>query len=81
MTAHSPYAEDPVVQLAMVGAVTADEAAASIVNGMREERFLILTEDWVLDDFRAKAADYERWLGRLADFHDELLSHVGVPTR
>jgi NAD(P)-dependent dehydrogenase (short-subunit alcohol dehydrogenase family) len=80
MPGNSPHADNPVVQLAMAGAVTADEAAAMVVDGMREERFLILTEGWVLDDFRAKAGDYDQWLGALADFHDELLPRTGFPS-
>ncbi|MDP9347505.1 MAG: SDR family oxidoreductase [Actinomycetota bacterium] len=37
--------------------------AQAIVAGIRDERFLILPHTEVLDFFRHKAADYDRWLG------------------
>ena len=39
-----------------------DEVAESVVAGLREERFLILPHPEVLDFFRFKAGDYDRWL-------------------
>lgn len=42
--------------------ISADEAAAAVVAGIREERFLILTHPQVARYFQAKAADYERWI-------------------
>jgi NAD(P)-dependent dehydrogenase (short-subunit alcohol dehydrogenase family) len=45
------------------GAVLEPEAvAATVVEGLRDERFLILPHPDVLEFFRHKAADYERWL-------------------
>ena len=38
------------------------DVAEVIVAGMREERFLILPHPEVLEFFRRKAADYDRWL-------------------
>ena len=39
-----------------------EAVADAIVNGLREERFLILPHPDVAEFFRRKAADYDRWL-------------------
>jgi NAD(P)-dependent dehydrogenase (short-subunit alcohol dehydrogenase family) len=39
-----------------------DEVAASVVEGLRDERFLILPHPEVARYFQNKAADYDRWL-------------------
>ncbi|MFL6216587.1 MAG: SDR family oxidoreductase [Blastocatellia bacterium] len=44
------------------GALDADEVAAIVVEGLRDERFLILPHPEVLDYFRRKADDYDRWI-------------------
>jgi hypothetical protein len=44
------------------GAVSTEDVAASVIEGMRNERFLILPHAEVLGFFQRKAADYERWL-------------------
>ncbi len=38
------------------------ESPTTVVDGLREERFLILPHPEVADYFRRKAADYDRWL-------------------
>jgi NAD(P)-dependent dehydrogenase (short-subunit alcohol dehydrogenase family) len=43
-------------------AITPDEAAEAVVEGLRAERFLILPHPEVQDYFRNKAADHDRWL-------------------
>ena len=40
-----------------------DDVAASVVDGIRDERFLILPHPEVAGYFQNKAADYDRWLG------------------
>ena len=40
-----------------------DKVAASVVEGLRDERFLILPHPEVAEYFQNKAADYDRWLG------------------
>jgi NAD(P)-dependent dehydrogenase (short-subunit alcohol dehydrogenase family) len=40
----------------------ADDIAEAVVEGLAQERFLILPHPEVLEFFRRKAADYERWL-------------------
>jgi NAD(P)-dependent dehydrogenase (short-subunit alcohol dehydrogenase family) len=39
-----------------------DQVADVVVDGLREERFLILPHPEVADYFQRKAADYDRWL-------------------
>jgi NAD(P)-dependent dehydrogenase (short-subunit alcohol dehydrogenase family) len=45
------------------GAVlTPENVAAAVISGLAEERFLILPHPEVLEYFRRKASDYDRWL-------------------
>jgi NAD(P)-dependent dehydrogenase (short-subunit alcohol dehydrogenase family) len=39
-----------------------EEVAEAVVDAVREERFLVLPHPEVLDFFRRKGADYDRWL-------------------
>jgi NAD(P)-dependent dehydrogenase (short-subunit alcohol dehydrogenase family) len=43
--------------------VTPEDVAQVVVDGLREERFLLLPHPEVLDFFRRKAEDYDRWIG------------------
>jgi len=42
--------------------LTPEDVAEAVVEALREERFLVLPHPEVLDYFRRKAADYDRWL-------------------
>jgi NAD(P)-dependent dehydrogenase (short-subunit alcohol dehydrogenase family) len=42
--------------------VAPDDVAAAVVDGLADERFLILPHPEVLDHFRRKGSDYDRWL-------------------
>ena len=44
------------------GAMTAEAVAACALQGLREERFLILPHEEVLGFWQRKGQDYERWL-------------------
>jgi NAD(P)-dependent dehydrogenase (short-subunit alcohol dehydrogenase family) len=44
------------------GALTAEQVADAVVKGLEAEQFLILPHPEVLEYFRRKAADYDRWL-------------------
>jgi NAD(P)-dependent dehydrogenase (short-subunit alcohol dehydrogenase family) len=44
------------------GSLSADEVAEAVVEGLADERFLILPHPEVLEYFRRKASDYDRWL-------------------
>jgi NAD(P)-dependent dehydrogenase (short-subunit alcohol dehydrogenase family) len=43
-------------------AVTAEQVAEAAIQGLAEERFLILPHPEVAEYFRRKASDYDRWL-------------------
>jgi NAD(P)-dependent dehydrogenase (short-subunit alcohol dehydrogenase family) len=44
------------------GAITAEQVAEAVVKGLGAEQFLILPHPEVLEYFRRKANDYDRWL-------------------
>ncbi len=54
--------EDPIHRYLHLHVITADEVAASIVEGMREKRFLILPHPEVADFFSMKTDDHDRWI-------------------
>jgi NAD(P)-dependent dehydrogenase (short-subunit alcohol dehydrogenase family) len=45
------------------GMLEPDDVAAAVVEGLAAEAFLILPHPEVLEYFRRKASDYDRWLG------------------
>jgi NAD(P)-dependent dehydrogenase (short-subunit alcohol dehydrogenase family) len=45
------------------GSLSAEEVAEAAVNGIDQERFLILPHPEVAEYFRRKSDDYDRWLG------------------
>jgi NAD(P)-dependent dehydrogenase (short-subunit alcohol dehydrogenase family) len=53
---------DPIHRYLHLHSITADEAAESVLAGIREEKFLILPHPEVLDFFRHKSEDYDRWI-------------------
>jgi hypothetical protein len=46
----------------MDGSVSPEEVAEAVVKGIRDELFLILPHPEVIEYFRRKASDYDRWL-------------------
>ncbi len=44
------------------GSKAPEEVAEVVVEGLRDERFLILPHPEVAEYFRQKAGDYDRWL-------------------
>lgn len=54
---------------AVAGAIEPEEAAEITVQGIRDERFLILTHPEVDKYFQGKAGDYELWLTRMRRLH------------
>lgn len=52
--------------------LTTEQVAADVMAGIEAERFLILPHPQVLDMYRQKASDYERWLGGMRRFQQRL---------
>jgi NAD(P)-dependent dehydrogenase (short-subunit alcohol dehydrogenase family) len=51
------------------------EVAAVVLKAIDEERFLILPHPGVLDMYRQKATDYDRWLRGMRRYQRSLLDH------
>jgi hypothetical protein len=60
------------------GVLTAEEVAEAAVEGLREERFLILPHPRVSEYLRRKASDYDRWLAGMRRFRRSLFPDDGV---
>jgi hypothetical protein len=54
------------------GVISAEALADCVVDGMDAESFLILPHPQVLDYFRRKGSDYDRWLGGMRRFARQL---------
>jgi len=50
-------------EFAVDGAISTEQVADAVIDGLSEERFLILPHSEVAAYFVSKASDYERWLG------------------
>ena len=55
-------------------AVTPEQVADDVIKGIADEKFLILPHAEVVDYFRNKAADYDRWLGGLRKMRRDVLT-------
>lgn len=53
-------------------AINADEVAITVIEGIREENFLILPHPIVLDYFQRKALDYDRWIAGMQGLNSEM---------
>jgi NAD(P)-dependent dehydrogenase (short-subunit alcohol dehydrogenase family) len=47
------------------GAITTDELADIVIDGLAQERFLINTHPWVLEKFAVKARDYDEYISMM----------------
>ena len=56
------------------GALTAEAVAQCALQGLREERFLILPHEEVLTFWQRKAQDYERWLRGMRRLRAKVMS-------
>jgi hypothetical protein len=65
--------DDPVLELLRSTAISAEQVADAVVEGLRGERFLILPHPEVATYFRDKAADYDRWLGDMRKLQKQLI--------
>ncbi len=55
------------------GALSAEQVAECVVQGLRREEFLILPHPEVLGFFQRKAGDYERWLRGMRRLRDKVM--------
>jgi len=62
---HSPQAGDGMLQ--------PSEVAESVIQGLEEERFLILPHPQVLTYMQRKTSDYDRWLGGMRRFRRKFI--------
>jgi hypothetical protein len=69
---------DPVARMAGAAVATAgdvigpDQVAAMTVGAIRDGRFLVLPHPAVLDMYRRKGDDYERWLAGMRRYQGTL---------
>lgn len=52
--------------------LTAEQVAAATLAGVRDDRFLVLPHPEVLDMYRGKGADYERWIAGMRRYQRSL---------
>jgi hypothetical protein len=57
-----------------LGVIEPEEVAEAVVQGLREERFLILPHPEVATYFRNKAENHDRWLGGMRKLRRQLES-------
>lgn len=55
------------------GSVSVEQVADAVIEGLADERFLILPHPDVLEYFRRKGADYDRWLRGMRRFRAEVI--------
>lgn len=55
----------------LANAVTPEAAADTVIKGIDEERFLILTHPEVLGYMHRKVSDYDRWLGGMRRYQQK----------
>ena len=60
-------------EFAVDGSISTDQVADAVVDGLREEWFLILPHPEVAEYFTGKATDYERWLGAMRKLQRNLV--------
>ena len=59
-------------QVKRLGVIEPEEVAEAVVEGLADERFLILPHPQVMDYFRNKAENHGRWLGGMRKFQRQL---------
>lgn len=74
MTTSPDTKESAQIQSASVdGMIEPEEAMESVIQGLKDESFLILPHAVVLDYMRSKTANYDRWIGGMNKFMRSLL--------
>jgi NAD(P)-dependent dehydrogenase (short-subunit alcohol dehydrogenase family) len=59
------------------GALTAEQVAQAVIDGMHDERFLILPHAEVLGFFQRKSNDYDRWLRGMRKLRERVMGGPG----
>ena len=63
----------------VAGAVSVEQVADAVIEGLADERFLILPHPEVLEYFQRKGADYDRWLRGMRRFRAEVIRSERKP--
>lgn len=72
MTSGEAMNNKGVAAAAADGMIEADALAESVIEGLADERFLILPHPEVIEYMRRKTADYDRWIRGMNRFHQTL---------
>lgn len=59
------------------GLIGPDDVAAAVIQGISDERFMILPHEIVRDYYAHKAADYDRWIGGMRKLRRKSIEQVG----
>jgi NAD(P)-dependent dehydrogenase (short-subunit alcohol dehydrogenase family) len=62
----------PATEYLRAEAVTAEDVAEAVIQGLAEERFLILPHPVVSGYFMRKASDYDRWIRGMRRLHEKI---------
>jgi len=65
---------DPSVEYLRAEAVTAEDVAEAVIEGLAAEKFLILPHPEVASYFMRKASDYDRWIRGMRRLHAQIQS-------
>jgi NAD(P)-dependent dehydrogenase (short-subunit alcohol dehydrogenase family) len=68
--------ENPFTKFLLETAIDAEDVAEAVVQGLADERFLILPHPVVAEYFRRKANDYDRWLRGMRRLQRNLLGEL-----
>jgi NAD(P)-dependent dehydrogenase (short-subunit alcohol dehydrogenase family) len=68
---------DPSVEFLRAEAVTAEDVAEAVIEGLAAEKFLILPHPEVASYFMRKASDYDRWIRGMRRLHAKIQSGGG----
>lgn len=61
------------------GALSPEQVAQAVIDGMRDERFLILPHAEVLGFLQRKTSDYDRWLGGMRKLRAKVVAPASRP--
>jgi short-subunit dehydrogenase len=67
----------PATEYLRAEAITAEEVAEAVVQGIAEEKFLILPHPVVSGYFMRKASDYDRWIRGMRRLQEKIDAMAG----